>query len=254
MRPTLRKLAGVVAFLLVWEATSRSGLVDSEYVPPPSVVGGALVHILGQAEFVQDSVSTVLSWLISVILAAVIGIGLGLLLGSAPRLRTAASIVVEFLRPLPGVALIPLVIALIGVQAQTKITVAAFVAIWPIMFNTIYAIGGIDPGLLEVARSYRIPRWRQVLFVKLPATLPFILTGLRFATAIALISLVSTEFLSGGTIGLGEFIYANGSEANRMDLVLAGTAFAGILGFLANALINGAQRWFLPWAPSGGAA
>jgi NitT/TauT family transport system permease protein len=254
MRAILRGTAGVVAFLILWEATSRSGLVPREFIPPPSVVAVALGHSLGQSEFIQGAVSTVLSWIIAVVLASVLGVALGLLLGSVPRLRTAATIVVEFLRPLPGVALIPLVISLIGTQAQTKIALATFVSIWPIMFNTIYALGGVDPRLTEVARSYRVPRWRTMLLVKLPATLPFILTGIRFATSIALISLVSTEFLTGGTIGLGQFIYSSGSQAGRMDLVLAGTVFAGILGLLANALINGAQRWLLPWAPRGGAA
>jgi NitT/TauT family transport system permease protein len=91
-----------------------------------------------------------------------------------------------------------------------------------------------------------------VVWVTIPATLPFVLTGIRFATSVALISLVSTEFLTGGTIGLGQFIYISGSSAGRMDLVLAGTAFAGVLGLLANQVINTAQARLLPWAANGG--
>jgi NitT/TauT family transport system permease protein len=254
MRSAFRRLTGVVAFLIIWEATSRTGLVDQEFIPPPSTVAVGLVHSFGQQAFVAGSVSTILSWLIAVLLASVIGVGLGLLLGSVPRINTAATLVVEFLRPLPGVALIPLAIALIGIDAQTKIALATFVSVWPIMFNTIYALRGIDPGLLETARSFRVPRWRRLTTITLPATLPFIITGIRFSTSIALVSLVSTEFLTGGTIGLGQFIYTEGSSAGRMDLVLAGTVFAGLLGLVANVGISGLQRWLLPWAPQGGAA
>jgi NitT/TauT family transport system permease protein len=252
VRANLRQLAGVVVFLSLWELASRTGLVDEQFIPPPSVVLVALVRILGDPTFRAGAVSTVLSWLIAVMLATVVGVTFGLVLGSLPRLREASTIVVEFLRPLPGVALIPLVISLIGTDAQTKIVLAAFAAVWPVLFNTLYALGEVDPRLTEVARSYRVAGWRTVLWVRIPGTLPFVLTGVRFATSVALISLVSTEFLTGGTIGLGQFIYVSGSSAGRMDLVLAGTAFAGLLGLLANVLINGMQRRLLPWAPGGG--
>jgi NitT/TauT family transport system permease protein len=252
MRANLRPVAGVLVFLLLWEAVSRSGLVDAQFVPPPSVVLAALARILGERAFLADAVSTALSWLIAVVLATFVGVVAGLVLGSLPRLRAASTILVEFLRPLPGVALIPLVISLIGTGAQTKITLATFAAIWPVLFNTLYALGEIDPGLTDVSRSYRVSRWRTVVWVTIPATLPFVLTGIRFATSVALISLVSTEFLTGGTIGLGQFIYISGSSAGRMDLVLAGTAFAGVLGLLANQVINTAQARLLPWAANGG--
>lgn len=252
MRAYLRPLAGVLIFVLVWETASRTGVLDSQFVPPPWTVLGALCRILGERTFLQDVVSTTLSWVIAVVLATFLGVTFGLLLGSLPRLRAASTIVVEFLRPLPGVALIPLVISLIGTDAQTKITLATFAAVWPVLFNTLYALGEVDPRLVDVARSYRVAWWRQVLWVAIPGTLPFVLTGVRFATSVALISLVSTEFLTGGTIGLGQFIYIEGSSAGRMDLVLAGTAFAGLLGLAANLLINTVQRRLLPWAPRGG--
>jgi NitT/TauT family transport system permease protein len=252
MRANLRPVAGVLVFLALWEAVSRSGLVDAQFVPPASVVLVALAHILGERDFLADAVSTVLSWLIAVLLATFVGAVGGLVLGSLPRLRAASTILVEFLRPLPGVALIPLVISLIGTGAQTKISLATFAATWPVLFNTLYALGEIDPRLSDVSRSYRVSRWRTVVWVTVPATLPFVLTGIRFATSVALISLVSTEFLAGGTIGLGQFIYVSGSSAGRMDLVLAGTVFAGVLGLLANLAINAAQTRLLPWAANGG--
>lgn len=248
-----RKTAGVAAFLLLWTAASRTGLLNSRFVPPPSTVFTSLLELFGNAEFVAGAVSTVLSWLIALGLAIAIGVSLGLPLGSLPRLRRASSIIVEFLRPIPGVALIPLVIAILGTDAATKITLSTFAAVWPILLTTIYAVGDLDPQLIDATRSFRVPRWRAALWVKLPATAPLILTGIRYSAAVALISLVSTEFLSGGTIGLGQFIYISGSSAGRMDLVLAGTLFAGLIGYLANLALLGVQRRWIPWAPIGGA-
>jgi NitT/TauT family transport system permease protein len=254
MRAARHKLVGVAVFLLLWEAACRAGLVDPLFVPPPSVVLVALVHCVGDPEFRTDAASTVLSWFIAVSVATVIGVALGLLLGSLPRLRAAGLLVVEFLRPMPGVVLIPLVIALIGIDAQTKIALATFTATWPVLFNTIYALGDVEPQLLEMARSYRTPRWRSVVWVTLPAIVPHIVTGIRFALSVALISLVSTEFLTGGGIGLGQFINVSGSGAGRMDLVLAGAVFAGTLGLLADAALNGAAARLLPWAPNSAVA
>lgn len=241
-----RALVGVIAFLAVWEGASRTGLVNPLYVPPPSSVAVALVASLTQPAFLAALTSTVLSWLIAAILATVIGITLGLLLGSIRRLRTATAMVVEFIRPLPGVALIPLVIALIGTNAQTKISLAVFAALWPILFNTIYGLNKLDPLWLDVARTYRTSRRRIALLIRLPAVAPYALTGIRLSVTIALISLISTEYLAGGTIGLGQYIAGVGGSG-RMDLVLAGVVVAGLLSCGADVAVGALHRKLSTW-------
>jgi NitT/TauT family transport system permease protein len=236
MRANLRSLAGVLLFLLLWEAVGRSGLVNPRFVPPPSVVLVAGGRVLGERSF---AATTVVGWV------------LGLLLGCLPRPRAAGTMVVGFVRPLPAVALIPLVIALIGADVRAKITIAAFAAVWPVLFTTLHALGEVDPVLTDVTRSYRVPRWRTFVWVTVPATLPTVLTGVRVATSVALITVVSTEFGSGGAVGLGRFIYVEGGRADRMDLVLAGTVVAGLFGLLANLLLNTVRVRLLPWVGKG---
>ncbi|KAA2248751.1 ABC transporter permease subunit [Solihabitans fulvus] len=253
MPSILRKLIGLVVFLLLWEAASRSGLVQATYVPPPSVVLVKFAGLFGNPQFLTDVVSTLLSWVIALGLATLIGVPLGLLLGGVRLLRTVSSTIVEFLRPLPSVALIPLVISVLGSGAQTKIALATFAALWPVLFNTIYALHEVDPQLVDTARSFRVSRLRRLTGVTLPSIAPFVLTGVRFSASVALIVLVSTEFLTGGTIGLGQFVYTWGSSAGRMDMVLAGTVFAGLFGYLVNIGFVAAQRRWLVWAPAGGA-
>lgn len=240
----IRPVVGVLVALLCWEALSRSGLPVARTLPPPSVVLVALVHLLGERAFLAGTASTALCWLIAVVLAGVLGGLLGLALGSTPRLRAASTFVVEFVRPLPAVALIPLMISVLSADARAAIALATFAAIWPVLFATLHALGEVDPSLLVTARTFRVPRWRTIGWVIVPATLPTVLSGIRLAATIALISLLSTEFLTGGPNGLGQFI----DQSHRSDLVLAGVVVAGLLGLLADTLIIVVQRRCLPWA------
>ncbi|MBY8852328.1 ABC transporter permease subunit, partial [Saccharothrix sp. MB29] len=181
MRALTRGLLGVAGFLLVWELFGRSRLVPSEYFPPPSVVAVELVKLLGDEAFLRDVLATVLALLIAVALSIGIAVPLGLVLGSAPSVRHATRAVVEFLRPIPSVALIPLAIVLLGIGPETKISLAVYAAIWPILFNTIYALDELDPLLVETARVFGSGRVRVLFSVALPSALPFVFTGIRLA-------------------------------------------------------------------------
>jgi NitT/TauT family transport system permease protein len=246
----VRKLVGLAGFLLVWEAASRLALIDPRVLPPPSQVLLRFGLLFADQRFVAGAVSTVLSWLIALLCATVIGIALGLLVGSVPVLRLISMPVVEFLRPLPSVALIPLAIALLGTQAQTKIVLAAFAATWPILLNTSYALGEVDPRLLETVRCFRIGRWRRLVGVTLPSIGPFVVTGVRISASITLIAVVGTEFLAGGSIGLGQYAFLQGTSGGRMDVVLAATVFAGLFGCLVNAGFLAVQRHWVSWGPA----
>ncbi|GAA1019110.1 MULTISPECIES: ABC transporter permease [Amycolatopsis] len=230
----VRNLTGLLGFLLIWEAVVRAGLIDQNDLPPPTVVFARIGELLGDVEFVRDVVASVLAWMIALLISIAIAVPAGLLLGSIPWLRDATKAIVEFLRPIPSVALIPLVLIVVGGGPEAKITLAVYAAVWPILFNTIYALAEIDPLLLETARTYGTPRSRVLTSVALPHAAPFVFTGIRLSAAISLILVISTEFLAGAKLGIGQFVLEASSGPGRMDLVLAGTVIAGILGFLVN--------------------
>ncbi|MBM7813861.1 ABC transporter permease [Saccharothrix algeriensis] len=248
MRALTRGLLGVTGFLVVWELFGRSGLVPPAYLPPPTVVGVELFGLLGDEAFLRDVVATVLALLVAVGLSTGIAVPLGLVLGSVPAVRHATRAVVEFLRPIPSVALIPLAILLLGVGPEMKISLAVYAAVWPILFNTIYALDELDPLLVETARAFGTGRVRVLFSVALPSALPFVLTGIRLAATTCLVVLVSVELLAGGSGGLGQFIMEARSGAGRMDLVLAGTVVAGVIGFAVNEGLERAQRRWVAWS------
>jgi NitT/TauT family transport system permease protein len=248
VRALTRGVLGVVGFLLIWELFGRSGLVSPEYLPPPTVVLAELGRLLTDELFLRDVIATVLALLITVGISVAVAVPLGLVLGSVPAVRHATRAVVEFLRPIPSVAMIPLAIVLLGLGPETKITLAVYAAIWPILFNTIYALDELDPLQIETARVFGTGRVRVLFQVALPSALPFVLTGIRLAATTSLVVLVSVELLAGGSGGLGQFIMVARSGAGRMDLVLAGTVVAGVLGYLVNEGLERAQRRWVGWS------
>jgi NitT/TauT family transport system permease protein len=248
----LRRLTGLVVFLAVWEVVGRSGVVKAGVLPPASVVLVQFFGLFGDPGFIADAASTLLSWVIAIGLACLIAVPLGMLLGSVAPLRLLTGPVIEFLRPLPTVALIPLATLVLGSGAQSKIALAVFASVWPIMFNTVYAVGEIDAQILDTARAFRTSRPRLFFAVILPAVAPFVLTGIRLSVAVSLIVLVSTEFMTGG-VGIGHFVELRGSTSLRMDVVFAATVFVGLVGYLVNIGLLSAQRRWLGWAAVGGA-
>jgi NitT/TauT family transport system permease protein len=243
--PLLRNLIGLAGFFAIWEGAVKLGLVAEHSLPPPDVVAARLVELVGDESFIRDVIATVLAWAIAMPIAIGIAVPAGLLLGSIPGLRVATRAIVEFLRPIPSVALIPAAIIAIGGGPETKIALAVYASVWPILFNTVYAIDEIDPLLVDTARSFGTGRLRVMGRVALPYAAPFIFTGIRLSAAISLVVVITVEYLAGAVRGIGKFTLQATDGAGRMDLVLAGTVVAGAIGYLINeGLELLGRRWF----------
>lgn len=249
MRRGRRKLVGVVGFLLIWEVFGHSGVIRKEFFPPPSAVLSTLGRLTVTPEFVRDAVATILAWLIGVGLSIAIAVPAGLALGNVRVLRLAASAIIEFLRPIPAIAWWPLAFVILQGGPQTKIALAVYASVWPILFNIIYALGEVRPQYLDTARSFGLSRLEIIVRVKLPDILPFALTGLRIAATFGLLVIVSTELVFGGVAGIGTYIVKYGEESGRMDIALAGAVLVGVLGYASNGGLAFVQRRVVPWSP-----
>jgi ABC-type nitrate/sulfonate/bicarbonate transport system permease component len=156
--------------------------------------------------------------------------------------------IIEFLRPIPSVALIPLAILIYGTGMQSKVFLAAFAATWPLLIQSIYGVRDLDPVQRETAQSFRIPLKDRLLKVSLPAAIPYIATGLRISSATALVLAVTAELVIGAP-GLGRAI--NTARAGGVpDLMYALTIATGLLGWLLNVMLSKIEARALHWHPS----
>jgi NitT/TauT family transport system permease protein len=238
----------VLVFLLIGEVIGRLGLVDRTYLPPSSTVLRRAGDLLTNGGFLQDVGFTLKAWAIGLLIAVLIAVPSGLVLGSLPFVNSAVRVLIEFLRPIPAVALIPLVILMVAEQGKIEYTLAAYAAVWPILINTIYAVGDVDPVAREMARSFGLGGFAILRRIALPSVAPFVATGVRVASSIALIVTISTELIAGGgEHGIGIFVLTASADASRADVVFAAAGIAGLLGFLIDLSMRYLERRLFRW-------
>lgn len=242
--------AGVAAALAAFEVLGRSGLVRRDYLPPASEVLLRAVRLGGDSAFLDGLRVTLEAWATGLALACALALPLGLLLGSVPAASEAVRTLVEFLRPVPSVALIPLVSLLLGSGIRTTVTLVVYACVWPVLFNTVYGLGETEPLARETLRAFGFGRLSVLLRVDLPSAAPFIAAGVRISAATALILAVATEILSGFGTGLGTFIAQAGTATDGTRDVLAGVVWAGLLGLVINSVLTAAERRLFPWTPA----
>src|SRR5690606_33388210 len=183
---------------------------------------------------------------LGLLVAVGIAVPLGVLLGSLPTAEQAVRPLLEFLRPIPSVAIIPLAILLIPDDAMMKVSVIVYASLWPILINTLYGMHDVDPVAKESMRTFGFGSLAVLGRVSLPSAAPFMATGVRIAAGIALVLAVSAELVAGGVNGLG--VYAvKASSGNRMDLIMAATLWAGLFGVGANLVLQAAERRLFRW-------
>lgn len=244
------RVLGVGVVLLAAEAFTRSGLTQPQYVPYASTVLERIGQLLTSTEFLAQLWVTIKAWLAGLALATIVGTALGFAIGLSVFARRSSQSLFDLIRPIPSVALIPLGVLVLGQGLGLKITLAVYGAAWPMLYNVAAAMREMDKVQIDTADIFRVGALRKFTRVFLPSTLPYISTGIRVASPIALIIVISVEMLGGARAGLGVWLLEVNEGAGRADLVFAGTAIAGLLGALSNWLLAVAERRILRWHPS----
>ena len=179
-------------------------------------------------------------------LAAVLaGLLLGVALGLGRRVEQASRPLLELLRAIPGVALMPVFIVLFGLGTEMKVILIAAGAVWPILLNTIDGVRSVEPLLLEMARTFRLGRWQRLRRIVLPSAGPQIFAGARTALAIAVIVMVVGETV-GGSGGIGYFLL-NAQRNFAITSMWATIIALGIVGYLLNVLFRIVEAVALRW-------
>lgn len=241
-------LIGLAGLVTVVELAPRAGLVDERFLPPFSDMVSALAEQAATAEFWQSLLETLRGWAIGLSIAMVAGVVLGILIGGIPLLRAAMNSTIEFLRPIPSVALIPLAVLLFGTDMRSTLLLVVYAAFWQVLVQVLYGVQDVDPVARETARSYRFRPLTQVRTVIWPTALPYMMTGFRLGAAVALILEITGELIIGSP-GLGRQIavaQTSGAVAAMYALVIV----VGLIGVVVNVIARAAERRALRWHPS----
>jgi ABC-type nitrate/sulfonate/bicarbonate transport system permease component len=193
----------------------------------------------------SDVVPSLIRFLLGYLLAVVGGIGLGVLFGRLRTLDLAFCPAVQFARSIPATGLVPVSITLMGIGDAPKIWLIAFVCVFPILLNTIDGVRGIERGLEDVGRTFRLTRRQRIFAVQLPSAAPQIFAGMRIALAIAFIMMIVTEMV-GATSGIG-FVTLNAQQSFQVPLMWSGMILLGVLGAFLNVLFLLVERRVLRW-------
>ena len=237
-----------VALTAVLELLTRTELIPSRYFPPPTEIFRTLAGELNRTALWRDLASTLGGWALGLALAFVIAVPLGIAVSSNMLLYRSLRVPIEFLRPIPSVAMIPLVVLVYGPNFDSKVFLVVFASVWPLLIQTIYGIQDADPVAMETARAFRLGRVRRLVLVTLAGAVPYIATGLRISSSVALILAVTAELVI-GTEGLGHSINLAG-EGGAVELMYALIVVTGVVGWALNAVFARAERWALHWHPS----
>ena len=246
--PVVLGLIGTLIFLGIWELVPRLGLVPARYLPPPSETLVIFARNLTYVEFWVAVWETMKGWAIGLAIASAAAVVLGLVIGGSAVLRRLTASTIEFLRPNPSVALIPLAVLLFGIELESKLLLIVYASFWQVLIQVLYGVADVDPVANNTARSFGLGYLSRVRHVVWPTVLPSLMTGLRLGAAVALILAVTAELVIGNP-GLGKEIalaQSGGATAPMYALVIA----TGFIGVIINAVFRAIERRALSWHSS----
>ncbi|HEX3761213.1 MAG TPA: ABC transporter permease [Kofleriaceae bacterium] len=238
-------IAGVAA---VFELIPRLGLVSPRYLPPTSAMLAALAREAVTAAFWRALLETIEGWALGLAIAVAAGAVAGVVIGSRRGLRAATASTVEFLRPIPSVALIPVAVLLYGAQLRSTLLLVVYASFWPVLLQVIHGVADVDPVARDTARSYRLPRWAMIRYLVLPTALPYLLTGVRLSAAVALILAITAELVIGAP-GLGNEIGV-AMASSAVPVMYALIFVVGLIGVAVNVGFRALERRVLAWHPA----
>jgi ABC-type nitrate/sulfonate/bicarbonate transport system permease component len=241
-------LVGLVGFVVLWELGSRAGVISAFFFSRPSAIAAAGVAAIQTPLFWDDARISATEFVVGYGLAIVFGIPLGLLTGWNRRLQYLLDPWLNFLNSLPRFALLPVIVIATGLGIWSKITVAFLGAFFAIIIPTIQGVRTVDRRYLDVASSFRASRPRLFATVVAPATVPFMVSGLRLGIGRALIGVVTGELFA-ATGGLG-FMIKRASDNLQTDKLLFGVLIFTIAGLIGVESVRRLEVHFQRWRPS----
>jgi taurine transport system permease protein len=245
----LYSLVMIGLLLALWQVIAASGRVPAYFLPTPLRTWQAFLDIATHGyrghtlfEHVGASLGRVL---LAFAGSTLLGVPIGLLVGSSRRVRALVTPLLEFYRPLPPLAYYTLLVIWLGIGDLSKVTLLLLAGLPPVIIATAGAVGGLRPDFIHGARSLGATRWQVFRYVVLPGCLPEIFTGLRVSIGFIYTTLVAAEMVA-GVNGLG-WLVLDASKFLQSDVIFVGIFLMGLTGLLLDAILRTIERLAVPW-------
>nr|WP_228811742.1 ABC transporter permease [Nocardia otitidiscaviarum] len=238
----------IIAFLALWEAAPRAGLVDEVFLPPFSTVVRAFSDLVGSGQMGEHVSTSLTRSLIGFSLAVAAAIPAGLGIAWYRPLAALLNPLLEMFRNTAALALLPVFILVLGIGETSKVALVLYASFFPILLNTITGVRTVDPLLVKSAASLGLSPIRLFQKVVIPAAVPAIFTGLRMAASASVLVLIAAEMV-GARAGLG-FLISAAQQNFQIPDMYAGIIAISLVGLTFNGLLVAAERRFSRWRSS----
>jgi taurine transport system permease protein len=238
-------VASAIGFIGLWEALAACGAIDAEFFPPPTRVSGELAKLLGDGTLIDYALVSTRRVLTGFAFSSVIGISLGILLGTTRPLRWVVQPVISIIRPLPSLAWIPLSLLWLGIGEEQKYAIVFMGTLAPLVVFVTDATLHIDPLYVRAAQNLGASRLAVMWEVVLPATLPSIVSALKVTLALAWTCIVSAEMV-GAKDGLGYLIW-NAKDWSNVPQVICGMLAISATVLVLDTAVRAVEHRLIPW-------
>jgi ABC-type nitrate/sulfonate/bicarbonate transport system permease component len=235
----------LIVILLAWEYASAYNWVDRVSVPRVTAIVQSWIASARSGQLLAALAPSLGRIFSGFVLAVIVAVPLGLLMGSIALVYRLLEPLTEFIRPIPAAAYIPVAILFLGIGNEMKIFVVFLACLFPILLNTYGGVRGVDPVLIDTGRTFGVSRFKALCQIVFPAALPSILTGMRISLGIALIVVVVAEMIAGNS-GIGYYIL-DMQRSFRVPEMFAGIFTLGLTGFMINYAFLKVEQRMLRW-------
>ena len=239
-------VVGLLMLMVVWEGLARLGVVTPQQLPAPTVIAAAAWGEIAAGDLIEQALLTTRHLIVGYALATLVGIPVGFVLGRSRLLYAAVEPLIEFLRPMPVIAILPIALLILGLGDTMIYTVIAFGSGWTMLLHAMDGARGVDPILMETGATFRISRIRTFLTIVLPAAAPQTFTGLRVGLGIAVAITFVVELVSGFAGGLGDYV-GQLQGALRVPEAYAGIITLALLGYVLGQILLLVETRLMAW-------
>ncbi len=242
-------IATILALIGLWALASALGWASPVFLPSPAKVWAALERVAtvgyANATLIEHAGASLFRVFAALICTMAVGVPIGLIIATSPVGRAILDPIIEFIRPLPPLAYLPLIIIWCGIGEPSKVLVIGIAMLAPIVISTVSGVRAAGEGQIRAARAFGASRWQLIREVMLPAALPSILTGTRIALGAGWTTLVASELVA-ATRGLG-YMIQSAAQFLVTDMVIAGILVISALATISELILRQIERRYLPW-------